>query len=59
MYSIYYYLARSEMSGFMQASFFFAYLACMCWGFFVMLGTIGWASSLFFIRHIYRAIKCE
>ncbi|KAL1197129.1 Transmembrane 9 superfamily member 4 [Cardamine amara subsp. amara] len=58
-YCLYYYYARSDMSGFMQTSFFFGYMACICYGFFLMLGTIGFRASLFFVRHIYRSIKCE
>ncbi|XP_050234786.1 transmembrane 9 superfamily member 2-like [Mercurialis annua] len=58
-YCLYYYHARSEMSGFMQTSFFFGYMACICYGFFLMLGTVGFRASLFFVRHIYKSIKCE
>ncbi|XP_031502659.1 transmembrane 9 superfamily member 3-like [Nymphaea colorata] len=58
-YCIYYYHARSDMSGFMQTSFFFGYMACICYGFFLMLGTVGFRASLLFVRHIYRSIKCE
>jgi hypothetical protein len=58
-YSVYYFAARSDMSGFMQSSFFFGYMAIVCYGFFLMLGTVGWRASLLFVRHIYRAIKCE
>ncbi len=58
-YCFYYYYARSDMSGFMQTSFFFGYMAMVCFGFFLMLGTVGWRASLMFVRHIYRAIKCE
>ncbi|KAI3895373.1 hypothetical protein MKX03_032586 [Papaver bracteatum] len=58
-YCLYYYYARSDMSGFMQTSFFFGYMACICYGFFLMLGTIGFRASLLFVRHIYRSIKCE
>ncbi|XP_009615617.1 transmembrane 9 superfamily member 3-like isoform X1 [Nicotiana tomentosiformis] len=58
-YCLYYYYARSDMSGFMQTSFFFGYMACICYGFFLMLGTVGFRSSLLFVRHIYRSIKCE
>ncbi|KAH7855434.1 hypothetical protein Vadar_024811 [Vaccinium darrowii] len=28
------------MSGFMQTSFFFGYMACICYGFFLMLGAV-------------------
>eukprot|EP00238_Polyblepharides_amylifera_P008022 CAMPEP_0196579290 /NCGR_PEP_ID=MMETSP1081-20130531/19835_1 /TAXON_ID=36882 /ORGANISM="Pyramimonas amylifera, Strain CCMP720" /LENGTH=609 /DNA_ID=CAMNT_0041898823 /DNA_START=57 /DNA_END=1886 /DNA_ORIENTATION=+ len=58
-YCFYYYFARSDMSGFMQTSFFFGYMIMICYGFFLMLGTIGYRASLAFVRHIYRAIKCE
>ncbi|KAM3712740.1 hypothetical protein ACJW31_01G203000 [Castanea mollissima] len=58
-YCLYYYHARSDMSGFMQTSFFFGYMACICYGFFLMLGVVGFRASLFFVRHIYRSIKCE
>jgi hypothetical protein len=50
---------RSDMSGFMQNSFFFGYMAVVCFGFFIMLGAVGWRFSLTFVRHIYHAIKCE
>ncbi|KAL1348553.1 hypothetical protein HN51_024520 [Arachis hypogaea] len=58
-YCIYFYYARSDMFGFMQTSFFFGYMACICYGFFLMLGTVGFRAALFFVRHIYRSIKCE
>ncbi|XP_078442239.1 transmembrane 9 superfamily member 2-like [Wolffia australiana] len=58
-YCFYYYHARSDMSGFMQTSFFFGYMTCVSYGFFLMLGTVGFRSSLFFVQHIYRSIKCE
>ncbi|KAI4313611.1 hypothetical protein L6164_026574 [Bauhinia variegata] len=59
VYCLYYYYARSDMSGFMQTSFFFGYMACICHGFFLMLGTVGFRASMLFVRHIYRSIKCE
>ncbi|KAB2604593.1 phagocytic receptor 1b [Pyrus ussuriensis x Pyrus communis] len=58
-YCLYYYYARSDMSGFMQTSFFFGYMACICYGFFLMLGTVGFRAALLFVRHIYKSIKCE
>ncbi|KAI0495574.1 hypothetical protein KFK09_021875 [Dendrobium nobile] len=58
-YSFCYYHTRLNMSGFMQISFFFGYMACICYGFFLMLGTVGFCASLLFVRHIYRSIKCE
>jgi len=58
-YCFYYFFARSDMTGFMQTSFFFGYMLMICYGFFLMLGTIGYRASLAFVRHIYKAIKCE
>jgi transmembrane 9 superfamily protein 1 len=58
-YCFYYYYARSDMSGFMQTSFFFGYMACICYGFFLMLGSVGFRASHLFVRHIYQSIKCE
>ena len=55
-YCLYYYTARSDMSGFMQGSFFFGYMAIVCFGFFLMLGTVGWRASLMFVRHIYKVL---
>lgn len=58
-YCFYYYIRKSGMSGLMQTSFFFGYNALVCYAFFLMLGAIGFRASLLFVRHIYRAIKCE
>ncbi|GIL57276.1 hypothetical protein Vafri_12531 [Volvox africanus] len=58
-YCFYYYFVRSDMSGFMQTSFFFGYNAVVCYAFFLMLGSVGFRASMLFVRHIYRAIKCE
>ncbi|KAG7947551.1 hypothetical protein I3843_14G100900 [Carya illinoinensis] len=57
-YSIYFY-ARSNMNSFMQLSFFIGYNACMCYAFFLILGTISFRASLMFVRHMYQAVKSE
>jgi hypothetical protein len=31
----------------------------VCFGFFLMLGTVGFASSLLFVRTIFRNVKVE
>jgi hypothetical protein len=58
-YCVYYYLFRSEMTGLLQTSFFFGYMAVACYGLFIMLATVGFQASLMFVRRIYYAIKCE
>ncbi|XP_071929125.1 transmembrane 9 superfamily member 2-like isoform X4 [Coffea arabica] len=50
---------QSEMSGFLQTSFFFGYMTCSCFGLFLLLGTVGFRASLIFVRHIYSSIKFE
>jgi len=59
LYSIFYYTYRSKMSGTLQASFYFGYMAVICYFFFIMLGTVGFLTSLVFVRRIYKNIKCD
>lgn len=58
-YCIYYYIFRSQMSGLLQTSFFFGYMAVACYGLFLMLGTVGFRAALMFVRRIYYEIKAE
>lgn len=59
IYCFFYYFHRSEMYGFMQASFFFGYMAFTCYAFTVMMGTVGFYSAFVFVRNIYQAIKSD
>ena len=43
----------------MQTSFFFGYMLMASYAAFIMLGTVGYVSSLIFVRRIYRAVKCD
>ncbi|XP_057483220.1 transmembrane 9 superfamily member 5-like [Actinidia eriantha] len=54
-----YFYAKSNMRGLLQLSFFFGYNACICYAFFLMLGTISFRASLVFVNHIYHAVKNE
>ena len=56
-YSFFYFFQRSEMDGFFQASYFFGYMSIISYAFFIMLGSLGFYSSLAFVRHIYGVIK--
>ncbi|KAM7484754.1 hypothetical protein LguiA_000763 [Lonicera macranthoides] len=58
-YCVYYYFTQSAMDGLMQTSFFFGYMGCICYGVFLMLGTVGFRASLLFVRYLYGSIKCE
>ncbi|KHN38633.1 Putative phagocytic receptor 1b [Glycine soja] len=57
-YCIYFYV-RSNMSGFLQLSFFIGYNACLCYAFFLIFGAISFRVSLLFVRHIYHDVKRE
>lgn len=58
-YSFFYFNNRSQMSGFLQGTFYFGYMAVICYFFFIMLGTVGWFSSLVFVRRIYRSLHTD
>lgn len=45
------------MSGVLQGSFFFGYMLIICWTFFLMMGSVGFWSALFFVRQIYKNFK--
>ena len=58
-YCFFYYFNRSGMFGFMQTSFFFGYMLMASYAAFIMLGTVGFLSSLLFVHRIYSAVKCD
>ncbi|KAK9153679.1 hypothetical protein Sjap_001159 [Stephania japonica] len=51
--------ARSNMSGLMQFAFFIGYNACICFAFFLVLGTVSFLASAFFVHRIYGLAKLE
>lgn len=59
VYSFYYYFQRSQMTGILQSSFYFGYMAIVSFGFFLMLGASGFQFSLIFVKYIYSRVKCD
>jgi len=59
LYAAFYYYNRSEMSGALQFVFFFGYMFLVSYGFFLMLGAVGYWMANVFITHIYLTIKVE
>lgn len=59
LYCFYFLFSESRMSGFLQLSFYFGYMALLCYSIFLMLGTVGFFASLSFVRQIYKSIKCD
>jgi transmembrane 9 superfamily protein 1 len=58
-YALFFYVKRSNMSGILQSLQFFGYTLLSCYIFSLMLGTVGYYSSLKFIRYIYLNIKMD
>ncbi|CAK8986621.1 Transmembrane 9 superfamily member 3 (Endomembrane protein 9) (Transmembrane nine protein 3) (AtTMN3) [Durusdinium trenchii] len=59
LYSFFYYYERSKMSGLLQTSFYFGYMLIVSYAFFLILGTVGFFSSLTFVRSIYQQLKLD
>lgn len=59
LYSIFFFFYRSAMSGPLQTAFFFGYMLMISYAIFLMFGAVGVASSLTFVKHIYRSIKSD
>jgi|TARA_B100000482_G_C12603201_1_gene296073 hypothetical protein len=58
-YSFFYFFNRSSMDGMIQGSFYFGYMAIISYAFFLMLGFIGFHSTLAFVCHIYSVVKAD
>jgi len=59
IYSIFYYMYYSHMTGLLQGSFYFTYMLIVCYFFFILLGTVGFFSALIFVRRIYRNLHSD
>lgn len=56
-YSIYYFIAKTHMTGFFQLVFYFGNMTLMCFGLALLCGAIGFIGSKWFVFRIYRSIK--
>jgi len=59
IYAIYYFFARTKMTGFFQIFFYFSYTAVVCFGLFIILGTVGFVAAEIFIYKIYSNLKVD
>ena len=59
IYSFFYYFHRSGMSGILQSSFYFGYMAVFSFAFFLILGSAAFQFSLIFVKYIYSRIKSD
>ena len=58
-YCVYFHVARSGFSSFLQLSRYYGYMAPVCLALFHMLATVGFTASMAFVRLIYRSIKSD
>uniref|UniRef100_A0A7S1C7F8 Transmembrane 9 superfamily member n=1 Tax=Bicosoecida sp. CB-2014 TaxID=1486930 RepID=A0A7S1C7F8_9STRA len=58
-YAVYYFIAKTNMSGFLQTAFYFGYMGLFSLALAVLCGTIGFAAASTFVRRIYRNIKID
>jgi len=59
LYSVYYFVFRTEMTGLLQTAFYFGYTALACFGIALITGTIGMAAASVFVRAIFSGIKAD
>jgi len=53
------YWVQSQMSGFLQGSFYFGYVVIVCLSMFLMLGSLGYFGSSVFVKYIYSHLKLD
>lgn len=58
-YAVYYFLFRTEMTGFLQTVFYFGYTLLGCLGLGMITGTIGVLSASVFVHAIFSSIKID
>ena len=59
LYSIYYFFYKTKMTGLLQTSFYFGYMFMLCFGLFLLCGSIGHLGGSIFVKKIYRNIKAD
>jgi transmembrane 9 superfamily protein 3 len=59
VYSIYYFLVKTRMTGLFQTAFYFGYTAIGCIALAILCGTIGYLGASIFVRKIYSGVKVE
>jgi len=59
LYSFHYYFMKSGMTGLLQASYYFGYMAIISLASFLMLGSVAFYCSLWFVKYIYSRVKCD
>jgi transmembrane 9 superfamily member 3 len=59
LYSIYFYMVKTKMTGLLQFSFYFGYTLLLCLGLGLVCGTIGYSATKLFVSRIYKDLKAD
>lgn len=59
LYCVWYYAAKLRIEGFVSSMLFFSYSFMACCVYALLTGTVGFLTSVAFVRRIYRAIKVD
>ena len=59
LYSIWYFVSKLNINGFVPTVLYFFYMAMISFTFFLITGSIGFISCMWFVRKIYGAIKVD
>jgi transmembrane 9 superfamily protein 3 len=59
LYAAYYFVFRTEMTGFLQTVFYFGYTALGCMALGIVTGTVGLFAARTFVHAIFRSIKVD
>lgn len=59
LYSIYFFMARTTMSGLLQTALYFSTMSMLCVALALVCGTAGFVGAFTFVNRIYKNIKIE
>mmetsp|Transcript_6218 Transcript_6218/g.9808 ORF Transcript_6218/g.9808 Transcript_6218/m.9808 type:complete len:604 (+) Transcript_6218:50-1861(+) len=59
LYSVYYFMFKTNMTGFLQTSYYFSYMMIFCLALGLMCGTIGATASMMFVKRIYQNLHVD
>eukprot|EP01126_Amoeba_proteus_P060174 TRINITY_DN7930_c0_g2_i4.p1 TRINITY_DN7930_c0_g2~~TRINITY_DN7930_c0_g2_i4.p1 ORF type:complete len:208 (-),score=24.91 TRINITY_DN7930_c0_g2_i4:216-839(-) len=59
LYSLFYFYPGTDMDGVVQIAFYVGYQFTLCYIFFLALGSVGFLSSMYFVRYIYSNLHTD
>ena len=59
LYATYYFVWKTQMSGFFQTAFYFGYMFMFCFGLAVLTGSVAYFGSSFFVHRIFAQLKVD